>query len=76
MTLDVHDLLDVSSSDSEDESAAWADPDLTPETEKKKVKRDNILEFEYKKRAVDFWKDTEGKSDKNAKIQRRQIRFS
>ena len=72
MTLDVDDLLDVSSSDSEDESSAQADPDFTPETGSKKVKTDDIPEFEYKKRAVDFWKDTEGKSDKNGKIQGRR----
>ena len=72
MTLDVDDLLDVSSSDSENESYAQADPDFTPETENKKVKTGDIPEFEYKKRAVDFWKDIEGKPDKNGKIQGRR----
>lgn len=72
MTLDVDDLLDLSSSDSEDESFAQADPEFTPETESKKTKSDDIPDFEYKERAVDFWKDTEGKPDKNGEIRGRR----
>ena len=72
MTLDIDDRLDLSSSDSEDESSVQADPGFTQETESKKVKSEDIPDFEYKERAVNFWKDTEGKPDKNGKIQGRR----